>query len=160
MVALGLSCVVSQEQLHLLQFQILLKFKNNKYNFYNKLQRFARTINRISPRRSVVFCCLPCSRILTREACRLLQVVKVVQVVFHPQQGLSNAKHSISWHPSLYDITCASSVLLMTYRKGLHDCKSCSSCFPYSAGRVGNNSEAKHSAQRSPSMAAETMPPA
>ena len=58
-------------------------------------------------RRSVVFCCLPCSRILTREACRLLQVVKVVQVVFHPQQGLSNAKHSISWHPfSLWHNLC------------------------------------------------------
>ena len=33
---------------------------------------------------------------ITREACRLLQVVKVVQVVFHTQQGqLSKPKHSI-----------------------------------------------------------------
>ncbi len=67
--------------------------KGNNYE-----QRFARTTSRLCPRRSVVFCCLPCSKIATREACRLLQVVKVVFVVFPNSAGRvgnSTTPHSI-----------------------------------------------------------------
>ena len=54
--------------------------------FYNQFSDI------VSPR-SVVSCCLPCRRLVTRVACvlspakRLFIVVNVVFVVFHPQQA-------------------------------------------------------------------------
>jgi len=63
--------------------KILLKFKNNKYNFYNKLQRFART----SPLRGQ---CRP--RV---AACKQLWTT----LRQDNQQDKPKAKRSISWYP-------------------------------------------------------------